>query len=223
MVTYWFATRLRTRRARWGVYVAVLLMSADRDDRPATALSVPRVDEADGTRIPLHVEDVSVAKQRIVTSRVKVTTLTRDREKLVDEGLTREHVEVERVPIDALKTPGLQAIVNKGLVGLGVLAGSERDNIAGAWTPAFAHRLGSGRLPSKRRIVDRLLNGLKDDTTQRDFSCWSFGRRRRRRKPTRPPYSIRQGLRRARCTAYEIRPRHSCAPSLMRLPSFETV
>jgi len=50
--------------------------------------------------IPLLIEDVSVAKQRVVTGRVKVTTVTHNREKLIDELLMREHVEIERVPVN---------------------------------------------------------------------------------------------------------------------------
>jgi len=89
------------------VDVVLLLMSADRDDRISAAVSVAssgadplRADGADETRVPLYVEDVSVAKQRVVTGRVKVTTVTHNREKLIDELLTHEHVEIERVPVN---------------------------------------------------------------------------------------------------------------------------
>jgi len=82
-------------------------MSADRDERPLTVAAVGgsgagslRADGADETKIPLYVEDVSVAKQRVVTGRVKVTTVTHNREKLIDEGLLRERVEIERVPVN---------------------------------------------------------------------------------------------------------------------------
>jgi uncharacterized protein (TIGR02271 family) len=72
-------------------------MSAERDDQ--TPQGLRRADGAEETKIPLYVEDVAVAKQRVVTGRVKVTTVTHNREKIIDEMLTREQVEIERVPI----------------------------------------------------------------------------------------------------------------------------
>jgi uncharacterized protein (TIGR02271 family) len=58
------------------------------------------------TLIPLHAEELSVSKEQVETGRVRVETVTREREQLVDELLAREHVEVERVavgtPIDAV-------------------------------------------------------------------------------------------------------------------------
>lgn len=49
--------------------------------------------------IPLHAEEVSVAKRRVVTGQVKVGTVTRESDQLVEELLEQEHVEVERTPI----------------------------------------------------------------------------------------------------------------------------
>lgn len=49
--------------------------------------------------VPLHVEEVSVAKRRVVTGRVKVGTVTKESEQLVEELLEHEHVEIERTPI----------------------------------------------------------------------------------------------------------------------------
>src|SRR5271155_4714895 len=49
--------------------------------------------------VPLHEEQASLAKRRIVTGRVQVSTVTREREQLLDEELVREHVEIERIPI----------------------------------------------------------------------------------------------------------------------------
>ncbi len=46
--------------------------------------------------IPLLMEDVSVSKRRVVTGRVRVSTVTHEREKLVDELLTQESVDIER-------------------------------------------------------------------------------------------------------------------------------
>jgi uncharacterized protein (TIGR02271 family) len=49
--------------------------------------------------IPLHAEEVSVGKQQIATGHVKVSTVTRTREELVEQLLQSERVEVERVPV----------------------------------------------------------------------------------------------------------------------------
>ncbi len=57
--------------------------------------------EADDSQIviPLLAEEVSVAKRQIVTGRVEVATLCREREELVDELLRHEEVEIERKPV----------------------------------------------------------------------------------------------------------------------------
>lgn len=49
--------------------------------------------------LPLHAEEIAVAKERVVTGRVRVSTVTREREELVDELLAREDVEIERRPV----------------------------------------------------------------------------------------------------------------------------
>ncbi len=49
--------------------------------------------------IPLLAEEIAVAKRRIVTGRVEIATICREREELVDELLTREQVEIERTPV----------------------------------------------------------------------------------------------------------------------------
>jgi uncharacterized protein (TIGR02271 family) len=49
--------------------------------------------------VPLHEEQASLAKRRIVTGHVQVSTVTREREQLLDEVLSREQVEIERIPI----------------------------------------------------------------------------------------------------------------------------
>ena len=49
--------------------------------------------------IPLLAEELSVTKRRIVTGRVEIATISREREELVDELLTREQVEIERTPV----------------------------------------------------------------------------------------------------------------------------
>jgi uncharacterized protein (TIGR02271 family) len=49
--------------------------------------------------IPLQAEEISVGKQRIVTGRVKVATVTREHEQLVEELLERDNVEIERTAV----------------------------------------------------------------------------------------------------------------------------
>jgi uncharacterized protein (TIGR02271 family) len=51
--------------------------------------------------IPLHVEEVSVAKQQIATGRLRVSTVTHQSDVLVDELLKQETVEVERTAVNA--------------------------------------------------------------------------------------------------------------------------
>lgn len=57
--------------------------------------------EADDSQvvIPLLAEELSVTKRQIVTGRVEVATICREREELVDELLRSEQVEIERTPI----------------------------------------------------------------------------------------------------------------------------
>lgn len=57
--------------------------------------------------IPIHAEEVSVDKKRIVTGRVKVATVTKEHEQLVEEMLERNHVEIERTAVgkEVEKTP----------------------------------------------------------------------------------------------------------------------
>jgi len=49
--------------------------------------------------LPLLAEEISVAKRQVVTGRVLASTITREEEKLVDELLASEQVEIERVPV----------------------------------------------------------------------------------------------------------------------------
>jgi len=49
--------------------------------------------------VPLLAEELSVAKQQVVTGRVHVSTVTREEAALVDEVLASEHIEIERVPV----------------------------------------------------------------------------------------------------------------------------
>jgi uncharacterized protein (TIGR02271 family) len=52
------------------------------------------------TVVPLLAEEVEVAKRRVETGRVRVTTVTHEREHLVDELLATERVEIERISVD---------------------------------------------------------------------------------------------------------------------------
>jgi uncharacterized protein (TIGR02271 family) len=49
--------------------------------------------------LPLHAEKLSVAKRRVVTGSVRISTVTREQEQLVDEFLARDDVEIERRPV----------------------------------------------------------------------------------------------------------------------------
>jgi stress response protein YsnF len=49
--------------------------------------------------IPLLAEEAVVSRRVVTGSTVRVATVTHERERLIDEALTRERVEVERVPI----------------------------------------------------------------------------------------------------------------------------
>lgn len=49
--------------------------------------------------VPLYAEDVIVERRKVTKETVRVSTETRIREHLIDEQVTHERVEVERVPI----------------------------------------------------------------------------------------------------------------------------
>lgn len=51
------------------------------------------------TRIPLHVEELSVSRRQTGGDTLQVSTVTREHERFVDEMLNHERVEIERVPI----------------------------------------------------------------------------------------------------------------------------
>ena len=54
---------------------------------------------ADKLIVPLHAEEVSVTRRQVAGDTVRVATVTRQHEQLVNEVLTHERVEIERVPI----------------------------------------------------------------------------------------------------------------------------
>jgi uncharacterized protein (TIGR02271 family) len=61
--------------------------------------SVKETKDKDQVVVPLHAEEVSVAKKRVVTGQVKVGTTTKESEQLVEALLEHEHVEIGRTPI----------------------------------------------------------------------------------------------------------------------------
>jgi stress response protein YsnF len=61
--------------------------------------TVEEAKDKDQVVVPLHAEEVSVAKRRVVTGQVKVGKITRESEQLVEELLEHEHVEIERIAI----------------------------------------------------------------------------------------------------------------------------
>jgi uncharacterized protein (TIGR02271 family) len=75
----------------------------DRDDDPRISGDVTR-DAPKGTQqgdatLRLLAEEVRVAKERVETGRVRVSTRTLEREALIDEDLARERVEITTIPI----------------------------------------------------------------------------------------------------------------------------
>ena len=63
------------------------------------AKNVEETKDNDQLVVPLHAEEVSVAKRRVVTGQVKVGTVTKESEQLVEELLEHEHVEIERIAV----------------------------------------------------------------------------------------------------------------------------
>lgn len=59
----------------------------------------PEADDVTEMIIPLLAEHISVGKRGIVQGTVRVDIRTRTEEQIVDETLTQERVEVERVPV----------------------------------------------------------------------------------------------------------------------------
>lgn len=66
---------------------------------PVPAGSEVRRSDAEEIVLPVLVERLRIEKRRVEKERVRVATRTREREQIVDEALTQERVEVERVPI----------------------------------------------------------------------------------------------------------------------------
>nr|WP_295831340.1 YsnF/AvaK domain-containing protein [uncultured Azospirillum sp.] len=70
------------------------------DNGPPLARSADKGDGEGDAVIPLRDESVTVGKQRVERSRVRVTTRVSEREEMVREALEHEEATVTRVPID---------------------------------------------------------------------------------------------------------------------------
>ncbi|HEY2474885.1 MAG TPA: DUF2382 domain-containing protein [Candidatus Cybelea sp.] len=72
-----------------------------------------REQEPDAETLRLYAEELDVGKRQVVTGRVQVSAVTREHEKLIDELLGRERVEIETVPIGKY-IDAMPAIRNEG-------------------------------------------------------------------------------------------------------------
>jgi uncharacterized protein (TIGR02271 family) len=63
---------------------------------------MPSASHDDELRLPLSAELLDVTRQQVVTGRVRVSTVTRERKEAINELLTSEHAEVERVSLGKL-------------------------------------------------------------------------------------------------------------------------
>jgi stress response protein YsnF len=52
------------------------------------------------SRIPIHAEELSISRRQAAGATLRASTVTREDEHLVDEMLTHQRVEIERIPID---------------------------------------------------------------------------------------------------------------------------
>ena len=60
---------------------------------------LPKALEDNMLALQLHAEEISIERQRVETARVRLQVRTTSQDHLVDEALTHERVEVERVAI----------------------------------------------------------------------------------------------------------------------------
>lgn len=52
--------------------------------------------------IPLHAEELAVSRRVVERAKVRVATVTHQRDQVVNEALTHERIEIEHVPIDRI-------------------------------------------------------------------------------------------------------------------------
>jgi stress response protein YsnF len=64
------------------------------------------IPNASDATVPLHTEDIAVSRRQVAGDTVQVSVVTREQPRRVDEDLTHERVEIERVaigrPVDAV-------------------------------------------------------------------------------------------------------------------------
>jgi uncharacterized protein (TIGR02271 family) len=74
--------------------------NGDGDQNKTEGDSGPVVEgTGDDTTLRLVAEELSVAKEKVETGRVRISTRTHEREALIDENLARERIEIETVPV----------------------------------------------------------------------------------------------------------------------------
>jgi len=71
---------------------------------------MPPTPDPEEVIVPVHTEQAEMTRRSTVTGRVTVSTVTKARDELIDELLTNEHAEIERVPIRQLvdEVPGIR-------------------------------------------------------------------------------------------------------------------
>ena len=74
--------------------------NAMADIRPMQSIDAETAAHAaDRVSIPLHVEELEISRRRVETGRVRVETVTQERDHRIDEALTHHRVEIEHVPV----------------------------------------------------------------------------------------------------------------------------
>jgi uncharacterized protein (TIGR02271 family) len=97
--------RRRNRYTEVTTLAEATVQSQTDDDRTS--------DKTGETVLPLMAEEVAVSKQVVETGRVQVARVTHEREQLIDELLTHETVEIDRIPIGR-QVNSMPAIRNEG-------------------------------------------------------------------------------------------------------------
>ena len=71
---------------------------------------MPPTPDPEEVIVPVHTEQAEMTRRSTVTGRVTVSTVTKVRDELIDELLTNEHTEIERVAIRQLvdEVPGIR-------------------------------------------------------------------------------------------------------------------
>ena len=62
--------------------------------------NLPASHDDSETIVPLYAEEASISKRQVETGRVRVSTITRQHEHLIEEVLAREEVQVERKAVN---------------------------------------------------------------------------------------------------------------------------